>query len=54
MTEYLGVVSAPMIYDALPINDVFRAVGADTVVGAMDMRGFEQPFMFLLRRQAAR
>jgi hypothetical protein len=26
MTEYRGVVSATMIYDALPINDVFRKV----------------------------
>jgi hypothetical protein len=51
MTQYRGVVSATMIYDALPINDIFRAVGPDTLVGAMDMRGFEQPFMFLLRRE---
>jgi GXWXG protein/Domain of unknown function (DUF4334) len=52
MTQYRGIVSATMIYDALPINDIFRAVGPDTLVGAMDMRGFEQPFMFLLRREA--
>jgi GXWXG protein/Domain of unknown function (DUF4334) len=52
MTRYRGVVSATMIYDALPINDIFRAVGPDTLVGAMDMRGFEHPFMFLLRREA--
>ena len=51
MTRYRGVVSATMIYDALPINDVFRAVGPDTLVGAMDMRGVDQPFMFLLRRE---
>jgi hypothetical protein len=52
MTQYRGVVSATMIYDSLPINDIFRAVGPDTLVGAMDMRGFEHPFMFLLRREA--
>jgi Domain of unknown function (DUF4334)/GXWXG protein len=52
MTEYRGVVSATMIYDALPINDIFRAVGPDTLVGAMDMRGFEHPFMFVLQREA--
>lgn len=52
MTEYRGVLSATMIYDALPINDVFRAVGADVLVGAMDMRGFDRPFMFTLRREA--
>jgi hypothetical protein len=51
MTQYRGVVSATMIYDALPINDVFRAVGPDTLVGAMDMRGVDQPFMFLLQRE---
>ena len=26
MTEYRGVVSATMIYDSLPLNDVFRKV----------------------------
>jgi hypothetical protein len=52
MTEYRGVVSATMIYDALPINDVFRRVDRDTVVGAMDMRGHAAPFLFVLRREA--
>lgn len=51
MTEYRGVVSATMIYDDLPINDVFRAVDDDTVLGAMDLRGLEQPFVFFLRRE---
>ena len=37
-------------YDALPINDVFRKVDDDTLVGAMDLRGLEMPFMFVLRR----
>lgn len=53
MTEYRGVVSATMIYDALPINDVFRAAGPDTLVGAMDMRGLADPFFFVLRRETA-
>jgi hypothetical protein len=39
-----------MIYDDLPIHDVFRQVDADTVLGAMDMRGLAQPYVFLLRR----
>ena len=52
MTEYRGVVSATMIYDSLPINDVFRAVGPDTLVGAMDLRGLPAPFIFVLRREA--
>ena len=50
MTEYRGKVSATMIYDALPINDVFRLVDADTVIGAMDIRGYADPFIFTLRR----
>lgn len=52
MTEYRGIVSATMIYDALPINDVFRAAGPDTLVGAMDMRGLANPFFFVLRRES--
>ena len=51
MTEYRGVVSATMCYDDLPIHDVFRAVEPDTVVGAMDLRGLGQPFLFVLRRE---
>lgn len=49
-TEYRGRVSATMIYDAKPINDVFRKVDDDTVLGAMDQRGAERPFFFVLRR----
>lgn len=52
MVEYRGVTSATMIYDALPINDHFRRVDEDTLLGAMDMRGLAQPFMFVLRRDA--
>lgn len=48
--EYRGKVSATMIYDHLPINDVFRRVDDDTVLGVMDRRGDEQPFFFVLRR----
>ena len=47
---YRGVLTATMCYDALPINDVFRKVDNDTLVGAMDLRGLEMPFMFVLRR----
>jgi Domain of unknown function (DUF4334)/GXWXG protein len=50
-TDYRGVVTATMIYDALPINDVFRLVDADTVLGAMDIRGYPDPFFFTLRRE---
>jgi hypothetical protein len=44
------VLTATLCYDALPINDVFRKVDDDTLVGAMDLRGLEMPFMFVLRR----
>lgn len=53
MTEYRGVLTATMIYDALPINDVFRAVDDATLIGAMDMRGYDRPYLFALRRRKA-
>ena len=43
MTVFRGVVSAAMIYDALPIIDAFRAVDEDTIAGAMDLRGTRPP-----------
>ena len=49
VTEYRGVLTATMIYDALPINDVFRRVDNGTLLGAMDLRGPLPPFMFILR-----
>ena len=49
--EHRGVVSAAMIYDDLPICDVFRAVDADTRLGLMDARGMRRPFFFVLRRE---
>jgi hypothetical protein len=48
--EHRGVATAAMVYDALPIIDVFRRVDADTLLGLMDLRGLPQPFFFLLRR----
>ena len=48
--EYRGVVSATMIYDALPILDIFREVDQATLLGLMDLRGMPQPFFFILRR----
>jgi hypothetical protein len=44
MTEYRDVVSATMIYDSLPINDIFRKVDDDSVLGVMDLRFSPQPF----------
>ncbi len=48
--ECRGKVGATMIYDHLPINDVFRRVDDDTVLGLMDRRGDPVPFFFVLRR----
>ena len=48
--EHRGVVTAAMVYDALPIIDVFRRVSAVTVLGLMDLRGLTEPFFFVLRR----
>ena len=48
--EYRGKVSATMIYDYLPINDVFRKIDENTLLGLMDFKGMPQPFFFVLKR----
>ncbi|MGF1534984.1 MAG: DUF4334 domain-containing protein [Elainellaceae cyanobacterium] len=50
MMEHRGQVSATMIYDHLPIHDVFKQVDEDTVLGVMDYKESPQPFFFVLRR----
>lgn len=52
--RYRGVVSAALLYDDLPVLDAFRAVDEDTVLGAMDARGSDRPYLFELRRVATR
>ncbi|MGW0021473.1 DUF4334 domain-containing protein [Rhodococcus sp. NPDC003382] len=52
MVEYRGVVTATMSYDALPVNDHFRLIDKNTLLGAMDLRGMDAPFMFILHREA--
>ncbi len=53
-TRYRGVDTATMVYDQLPVNDVFRlldgSAGSAAVLGAMDMRGMPAPYFFVLRR----
>ena len=49
-TRYRDVDTATMIYDQLPINDVFRQVDEATVLGAMDLRGLSRPYFFVLHR----
>ena len=51
MTEYRGKLSATMIYDHLPIHDIFRKVDEDTLLGLMDYKDSPQPFLFLLHRE---
>lgn len=53
MMEHRGKASATMIYDFLPVHDVFRRVDADTLLGLMDLRGEARPFFFVLRRDSA-
>lgn len=48
--EYRGKTSATMIYDYLPIQDVFRKVDDHTVLGLMDFKSIPQPFFFGLQR----
>lgn len=52
--EHRGKSSATMIYDHLPIQDVFRRVDADTLLGLMDRRDEARPYFFVLRRVRAR
>jgi hypothetical protein len=52
MMEYRGVVTATMSYNALPINDHFRRVDADTVIEVMDFRTIDRPFLFMRRRKS--
>lgn len=48
--EFRGKPSAAMIYDHLPIIDIFRRVDADTLLGVMDLRGMSDPYFFVLYR----
>jgi hypothetical protein len=50
MIEYRGKVSATMVYDFLPINDHFRMIDDNSVLGMMDFKGLENPFPFVLER----
>jgi hypothetical protein len=51
VVTHRGVASAALVYDALPIIDVFRRVDDGVVLGLMDMRGLDAPFAFVLRRE---
>ena len=49
-TRYRGVDTATMIYDQVPINDVFHKLDDNSVLGAMDLRGSADPYFFVLQR----
>ncbi len=49
--EVRGVVTVAMVYDHVPIVDAFRRTGPDELLGLMDRRGDEVPFLFRLRRE---
>jgi hypothetical protein len=53
MVRHRGVLTAAMLYDDVPIVDVFRAVDDHTVLGCMDRKGDARPFFFVLRRAQA-
>jgi hypothetical protein len=50
MTDYRGKTSATMLYDQLPINDVFRKLDDNTVLGVMDAKLLKDPFFFKLTK----
>ena len=54
MMEYREKVSTTMIYDNLPINDIFRKIDDNTVLGLMDFKGMPEPFFFVLNRDMIR
>lgn len=51
--EHRGVRTAAMVYDSVPVIDVFRRVDDRTLLGVMDLRGMPEPYFFLLRRASA-
>lgn len=50
LIEFRGKLTATMIYDHLPIHDVFRKVNENTLLGCMDFKEMKQPFFFVLER----
>ncbi|WP_369135700.1 DUF4334 domain-containing protein [Modestobacter sp. I12A-02662] len=53
LVEHRGVLTAALVYDRLPVIDVFRRVTADTLLGEMDLRGQPAPYFFTLHRAPA-
>ena len=53
LMEYRGKVSATMIYDYMPINDVFRRVDENTVLGTNGFEKHAPTFLFCLEPRLA-
>lgn len=52
MMEYRGRLSAAMIYDHLPVVDLFRKIDDRRVLGLMEWKGAVQPLFFVLERRS--
>ncbi|WP_232725369.1 DUF4334 domain-containing protein [Bacillus sp. FJAT-44742] len=50
MIENHGKLTAAMIYDQHPIQDLFKKVDDNTVLGMMDFKKEQKPFFFILER----
>lgn len=53
MVEHRGEVTATMTYDAHPIDDHFRRIDEDALLGCTEYRHMRTPFFFTLRREGA-
>jgi hypothetical protein len=51
LVQFRGELTATMVYDEVPIQDVFRQLAGDAVLGLMDCKGMERPYFFVLRRE---
>jgi hypothetical protein len=49
--NFRGKEGSAMVYDQLPITDVFRKLDDNTVFAIMDIQGDPQPFFFMLHRE---
>ena len=50
LLNHRGVQTAAMLYDHLPIVDVFRRLDHGWLLGEMDLKGQRNPFYFLLQK----
>lgn len=53
LIEYRGKLTGTMAYDEKGIFDHFVKIDEDTVLGAMDLKGSDKPYFFVLERDHA-